>query len=68
MPNEVIEDACKKDIIVTVQGGAVQDVRNIAPDVRVLVRDYDQDGTPQSELAGKDEIGSYKESVWEDDG
>jgi len=55
-----------KDIIVTVIGGVVQEVDNIPAGVRVLVRDYDTDGTLEDEIDGRDENGDpYVEAVWE---
>lgn len=49
------------DIIITVEGGVIQDVQGIPPGVRVIVRDYD--------IEGMDDVGEeeYVESVYEAD-
>ena len=52
-------------IVVEVKGGNIQHIENIPAGVQVLVKDYDQDGTPEAEFDGKDEGGTYTEAVWE---
>lgn len=62
------------DIIVTVVGGVIQHVTNIPPGVRVLVRDYDVQGSDVFDDKGNyrlpvDEQGHpYAEGVYEQTG
>ena len=55
-----------KIVRVTVEGGVVQHI-DVPKDVRVVVRDYDVEGTEEDQLE-KDENGDeFIESIWEDE-
>jgi len=50
-------------IVITVEGGVIQSIENIPSGVRVVVRDYDVDGSERAVL--EDEDGeSFAETVW----
>lgn len=52
-------------IVITIEGGLVQDVSNIPPGMKVVVRDYDCEGADDDELS-KDERGDdCYVTVWE---
>jgi hypothetical protein len=49
---------------ITVEGGVIQDVQ--CPEgVRVVVKDYDTEGTPEEELHEDDDGYQFIESIWE---
>jgi len=49
---------------ITVEGGVIQDVQ--CPEgVRVVVKDYDVEGTPEDELHEDEDGYQFMESIWE---
>ncbi len=57
-------DPCERTTVtVTVEGGVVQHVE-VPPGVRVVVKDYDIDGS-ESDLAEDTNGDNYVESIWE---
>jgi hypothetical protein len=60
----------KHRIIITVEGGIIQDIRNIPPGIVIEVRDYDCEGIdeigPLQPGTDRDEHGSvYAKGEWE---
>ena len=57
----------KRKILVTMEGGLIQEIDGIPADVVIVVRDYDVEGVEPDRL-GKDGRGDlYVETVWEAD-
>lgn len=40
----------RKDIVITVEGGVIQEIYNIPRDTKVIVVDYDVDGISEEDL------------------
>jgi hypothetical protein len=55
----------KHTILVTVQGGVIQNIDDIPTDVRVVVRDYDVDGIDESKLEEDQDGHRFVESTWD---
>ncbi len=55
----------KKSIVITMDGGLIQEIEGIPQDVVIVVRDYDVEGVDEDDLT-KDENGNECfESIWE---
>jgi hypothetical protein len=52
-------------IVITVEGGVIQSIENIPPGVRIVVRDYDVDGTERAGLVEDENGEQFVESIWE---
>jgi hypothetical protein len=60
----ILEDG-KLEVLVTVDGGVVQDVETPKP-VRVIVHDYDVDDDDEAELKIDEDGHRYIETIWEE--
>ena len=54
-----------KDIIITVEGGAVQNVEGVPEGVRVIIKDYDIDGIEEEILQLDPDQDWYQEAIYE---
>ncbi len=57
-----------EEILIVIEGGLVQEVYGIPPDVVVRVKDYDIEGYDEAQLQKDRDGQSYFESVWTHEG
>lgn len=56
--------APQHQITVTVEGGVIQDISDIPPDVKVVVKDYDVEGGDPEDMKTDDNGDEYFEGIW----
>jgi hypothetical protein len=65
----IIKDLAVEEIppiLITVEGGVIQSIDNIPPDITVVVRDFDADDPGHPQVRRSPESGDpYQEEVWE---
>jgi hypothetical protein len=54
----------QKQILITMDGGVIQDINDIPPGVQVVVRDYDIEDVDSAELTADENGDEYIESVY----
>ena len=57
----------KKSIVITMEGGLIQEIEGIPQDVVLVVRDYDMEGAGDDELTLDENGDACFESIWEKD-
>ena len=57
----------KKKLVITLDGGLIQDIQGIPEDLVILVRDYDVEGADEAEITMDEHGEPYFESIWEKD-
>jgi hypothetical protein len=62
MPEKIEQQ--EHTIVITVQGGLIQQINGIPHGTRVLVRDYDVESTDPSDLANDPDGDPCIESLW----
>ena len=51
-------------ITVIVEGGMVQEVRDVPPGIEVVIQDYDTEGVDEEELLDDEDGEDYFEAAW----
>lgn len=55
------------EILIIVEGGVLQEIYGIPPDVVIRVKDYDVDGCDEHDLERDRDGEPYRQSVWTHD-